>query len=622
MTTGLGRPARTLTVTRTMPTMDVCWLLMFVLCVASVEGLRIDGVCDPYPDSQTRHPEVSNVFKVSVECSMIDRNKTIFVREYFDYDGNKGRVTQVEFPHTGDVFFDYPNNQVLIVDPDTGDCFVEDLTTSDNKWMFGYKLKGGQAHLFGASGALHFGDAPEMYVNETVVRGITVETWESCQYSAPLNATMTVTWYFSHNTEWDMQIGVKSLPIRAVAIGKMYKFGDIYDFHHVYDFFDFEDSVRLYDFELPEGVVCLGRNNSKPFPSLPDRVSFIGEIIDFDFDTTTYLEESYDRLFKINVFRYKRDQDNQMLKAVDRILQVNDFNSGVSYIIDTAESTCKIVELGSAGIAFVDYMSHSKVQMKTPAQFFVDGKTNYVYGGLRTVRGMPCEVWVGRTDQVQGYTDQNVTEDHEDWNIGSENSRIPVMFRMWIPGKGQAVYDFNVYYYDRTTSQLINADISPCFHGTTRRRFTFDVDEKDHDDVFNNLANFKYALISAVSDFTGISQLRIGDIEIYYDVDVIHVSFDLLDKPPIPGDAVNMTAENSLTSAVQLYNDAMSAGYLQFSVVVGDNVKTIKPMVGTAAEVTQTSSSGFSTGALIGLGVGMLILGGAGGAGGALIFFK
>ena len=53
--------------------------------------------------------------------------------------------------------------------------------------------------------------------------------------------------------------------------------------------------------------------------------------------------------------------------------------------------------------------------------------------------------------------------------------------------------------------------------------------------------------------------------------------FDLLDKPNVGGDVYNITQENDLASAVQLYNDAMDSGFLQLSVVVGTDVRVRFP---------------------------------------------
>jgi len=99
----------------------------------------------------------------------------------------------------------------------------------------------------------------------------------------------------------------------------------------------------------------------------------------------------------------------------------------------------------------------------------------------------------------------------------------------------------------------------------------------------------------------------------------------LLDKPNVVGDSANGTAGNDLANAVQLYNYAVTNGYFKLFIDVGTTTKTLVPIPTSAAEITQsgqTSSSGYGAGALAGLGVAMLVVGSAGGAGGAFFFFK
>ena len=66
-------------------------------------------------------------------------------------------------------------------------------------------------------------------------------------------------------------------------------------------------------------------------------------------------------------------------------------------------------------------------------------------------------------------------------------------------------------------------------------------------------------------------------MQVYYNMEVVRVIFDLLDKPNVGGDVYNVTQENDLASAVQLYNDAMDSGFLQLSVVVGTDVRVRFP---------------------------------------------
>ena len=51
-------------------------------------------------------------------------------------------------------------------------------------------------------------------------------------------------------TEWDMQLGFRSVPIRATAVGMQYKFGLIRPFNHTYDLYKFEPYIHSDDFEV------------------------------------------------------------------------------------------------------------------------------------------------------------------------------------------------------------------------------------------------------------------------------------------------------------------------------------------------------------------------------------
>ncbi|XP_076461758.1 uncharacterized protein LOC143294212 [Babylonia areolata] len=593
-------------------------VLLAVWGCGPASSTRIDGICtSPASSSGLKRPRVSSVFRVNVECSMEEQNRTVFVREYFDYDNNRGRVTQYDNTASGDAFYDYNDDQIILVDTDSYKCAVGDLSSTDDRFMFGYRTNSrGMPHVFGASGALHFGNVPETYVGKTVVRGIVAHRWDSCQYSEALNATMKVSWYFSSRTEWDMQLGSGAVPLRATAVGKQYKKGSIVPFSHTYDLFRFEQYVYPEDFEIPVGVVCPGMVGSKPFPQIPPRFSFIGEILDFDRSSLTYLEEAYDSVAKINVFSYKRSSDVKQLTNMDRMLQVNDYNSGLAYVQDRVSGGCQVGPLGTRGYAFLHIVADGKVTMKTPAEFLTDDTTHFSYVGVRTTRGIPCELWVATTTQIQGYTSKALTvewyfalpEDVEDWNTEATGWRIPVKFRMWNSGEDDPIYEFNVFYFDTSRPKLVSVDLGPCFSASQRQRITFAIDGKFQSAISSNIEMFKYALTSAVATQSGISHLRVTDIEVYYDVSAVLVSFDLLGKPTIKGDVSHVTPENDLTTAARLVNSSIASGSLQMSVGQGASVQTIVPMH-TAAD------TGYAAGALAGLGVAMLVVGSAGGAG-------
>jgi len=420
-----------------------------------------------------------------------------------------------------------------------------------------------------------------------------------------------------------------------VVVGKQYKFGNIVPFNHIYDLYKFEEYVYPTDFETPEGISCPGRAKTKTFPTMPKAFAFSGEVLDYQRNTVTYVEESYDSLSKINVYRYKTGKDASSMRGVNGEVQVNDFNTGVSYVTQKQNSYCRMNALGSTpGYAFIKFLANGQVTMISPEQFIaVDTPSKYTYAGVRTTRGVLCDVWVIITDKIQGYTDRNVTaewyfavqSDKESWS-SFETSRIPVAFKIWNTGNTDPVYALNVFYFDTKKPQVlsVNADIGDCFWNSARRRFTFDLNANNTADVYNNIEMFKYAITSAVSLSTGISALRVADIQVFKDTSVLHVSFDMLDKPNVVGDSANGTAGNDLANAVQLYNYAMTNGFFKLFVDVGTTTKTMIPIVSSAAEITPSAntSSGYGSGALAGLGVAMLIVGSAGGAGGAFFFFK
>ena len=55
---------------------------------------------------------------------------------------------------------------------------------------------------------------------------------------------------YAAKTEWDMQLGFRSVPIRATAVGMQYKFGLIRPFNHTYDLYKFEPYIHSDDFEV------------------------------------------------------------------------------------------------------------------------------------------------------------------------------------------------------------------------------------------------------------------------------------------------------------------------------------------------------------------------------------
>ncbi|KAK7109161.1 hypothetical protein V1264_013252 [Littorina saxatilis] len=501
---------------------------MVVLTVVAVAGQRMANVCNDVPDDidhSNKRPQIGNQFHVHVECQLSEQNQTAFVHEFYDMTRNRGRLTVQKPFGTNDYFMDYDQNLLLMVDPDTSKCKTGILLLSEDKFVFGFKMAGFNSQMYSPSGALHFSNANESYNGTSDVRGIVVDEWHSCQYLPSINATAHVVWYFSQKANWDMQVGMVTTPIRMTAVGKqVLPDNSVKPFSHVYDFFDFTQTVNLTDLEVPNGIYCPERSllaPPKPFPTVPDSFFFVGEINDPFGVQFTYMEEAYDNDTKYSMYNFKMDVTD--LTGINQYTELNDYNTGVGYMIDNSAGSCNLGPLTSGAMAFTKQVNGQQIRMKTPREFFMDKTVHYQYAGTQDARGIPCDRWVGVTNTAQGYEGQNVTlewyfaaEDHESWNdyATATKYRLPVRFNLFLHGDvASQSYEFNIFYFN-TKYYMHEVDISQCYKGTQRKTLRFSISLSNESIVRQNTLQMKQAIQNAVSLNTGISPMRIDNVEV------------------------------------------------------------------------------------------------------------
>ena len=88
-------------------------------------------------------------------------------------------------------------SQMILYIPEQ--CAVQTLSTSDQRFLFGYTPTGTKGTIFSAGKMLHMNlpGITQVYQGVKSYRGITVDMWSSCQYWQAYDATMTVNWYWS-----------------------------------------------------------------------------------------------------------------------------------------------------------------------------------------------------------------------------------------------------------------------------------------------------------------------------------------------------------------------------------------------------------------------------------------
>ena len=267
-------------------------LLLCALAVANAQSGSGDyePACDPDTYSLPPSPpipELPGQFSAVVEANIVQWNRTILVREYFDEVGNRGRL-EVNFNSTrGNQvgIYDYNLGEIfLIPNPFTGDgCGVQLISQSTRLLrVFGFELVNGSVHIGSVS---HFfrldGNVTARYMGVETVRGIPCNRWQTCVIRSS-NNSYTVDYYFSTD-DWSFTANPSGGPIPVqVVLTASLNTSPLSYFYHIYTFVDFvsgPNSVPDEVFMVPTGLACTGRIPGQPLPTLPDFFSAYIEVV-------------------------------------------------------------------------------------------------------------------------------------------------------------------------------------------------------------------------------------------------------------------------------------------------------------------------------------------------------
>ncbi|XP_053386878.1 uncharacterized protein LOC123542935 [Mercenaria mercenaria] len=616
-----------------------------------------NSVCTTIPPSSVTpvvpKPNITNQFHCRVEVVFKLQNKTELVHEYFDDVNNRGYIRQTDMSLRIDAWYDYGNNQFIGFYPDVPDstpgrCFVKNLGTSDQRYIFGYNKNGpgGTGHIFSAAGALHFGGKGinETYMGRTVVRDIQVDWWRSCQYWASMDATMIVDWYFTAQNTWNSAVGIR-VPVQAHVTGVSYQ-KKKHNFEHYYNFFDFRPYLSADEnqvFETPSGVQCPGRKLTRNFPVVPnDAFSFTTEILDTVNLKLSFMKETFFYSQKLVMYEYIPQDGDFSPYGKNDLIEVHDFHTGVAYVTDRARGNCSYRPI--EGSDFDDRASGpNTVRIRNSREFFYfDVKSNVSYEGVKNNRGIDCDTWVAlRSD----YPFNNPTTSTWEWyfattqwneiNAGPESGNLPVQMRISFPNSGQ-YYQYNIYNFKKNKPDLLKFDISGCYQFGQRRKFQFmlQVTNATKAKISTSVEPFKYYVLQSVISATGVTPIRVANLQVFI-ADNIVVTFEILDVAPSIGDVKKSKtyqevsldfAANTLASTIQNNQFIVTLGGAAFT-----NVKPLIAQSNSIIEITYMNvtttiqnqkQTGYGPGPMAGVGISMPILGAAMGIVFAYFFFK
>ncbi|XP_029650143.1 uncharacterized protein LOC115223621 isoform X1 [Octopus sinensis] len=584
---------------------------------------------------------VPTTYSLRVEETEYGKTKLGNYMKYYDHDVHMMSIWRSNKEWVFESLFDFIHNMFVKVEMKlktrTSVCPVDfNLTVSPKRFDSDFTLKkGGLIDIASPSASLMMnGDYDYTFLGRSTIRGIKCKTW-STKKLIDTDEVVSVNVSFTDSTSWSTVSKLPQVLVRLSLESKTVP-------QTVIDYSDFNSVIynRKDKFQPPPGVAC--QRNGTSIPILPDFFKLKTELIIRQSRETTYFDELYD-------YKTKRVKFEFHTPSGKTITEVQDFHTGVGYKIDSSgECAMHIMTEAEPDVHISSVNGIKTVKMVNSRYFYVFNSTDFMYEGKRDARGINCDVWTA-TGDVAGeesiwryyFASEETTE------VGEANAKSSwlVMYEMMIPEQSVHI-TYNVYGYEEKEPDVWEFNIATCFPGTKQKQISFKVPSSLSDLISVNQKQFKHALIVSIQGYSGVSALRISDIQIDFLEDGIYITAMLLDKAPVKDQTKEPIEETGLDEAYKNIIDRLK--YKGFQITLTDlenkqhtfeatfaeqqttttTTTTIKaktsssssslPSLYSSSSISPTSSSsslkangrtGYTTGQMIGLGIGMLLTG-------------
>ena len=253
-------------------------------------------VCDEsdytLSDGDPPLPRLPDQYYLAAEATIKEFELSIFITEYLDEIGNRGRLESTVRGQKTSSISDY-NLRETFVFPNrrTGeDCTVSLLTTNttDPLTRFVFGIVPGDNNTVHIGPPSYFFDidnetsARYLGINET--RGVPSYHWQSCTVNE--NSSWTIDYYFTDASLW-MTSETGLVPVTIELFGDRLNATSegMIELEHYYTFVDFRsgpESVPDDVFMVPTGLICSGRIPGQSIPALPSFFTTGIEIVTSD----------------------------------------------------------------------------------------------------------------------------------------------------------------------------------------------------------------------------------------------------------------------------------------------------------------------------------------------------
>lgn len=620
------------------------------LALLTLVGVTLAQQCTPVPDSQKSPlPDFSpDEFTVDIEISSKERGRVIQSTMYYSRPMNMIRLSRTDRKVKSDLYFYFMDDEILAFDyaSGRGSCTVKNISTAPETYIIGgSNIKGKINEPLGVlrmTGLAGFPDNKQINVQQgnATLRSMNVVSYTSCQLwkYGTQDQLMNVVHYFSA-ANWQFP-DARPVPVAITVQGSGRLKGQTQAMSHVYSFFNFRFSVDKYALETPQGVYCQ-RRQAFPFPKSPNYIKFSAETIDNVHGNTHYMEEIFDADDRFAIMIMQDPNSYSSSTGMGRRTYFRDYWTGLSFDLDNIARTCSVRNISDPmeGKLPFDFIQGGKVHQLTADQFFYKGNNSYQYLGKRTIRSIPCDTFVtksalldmpGSMATLEWYFAQNGTKS---WNddakyFKNHNLRLPVKFQVWPRDDMTQSIVVNMYHVDYAKLRYGTFDIRPCFPDSASNYIQLVLPNGRRSVVDNNIDNFRWQAQAQIAKIAQVIWWRVADLQVYYETDDVIIEFELLDAPPYSGDAPTPIPTTSLAIATANIQKAVAAGMNINAFNTTSQNYDQKLLVSKSSQLSAnkapvtSSPSGYTPGALAGLGVAMLVVGGAAGGGGAWFLVK
>ncbi|XP_071507598.1 uncharacterized protein [Diadema antillarum] len=614
---------------------------LLVMVILSTAGAAPDpSVCIPKPPTGEGPPlpKLPSQYTLRIEGNIVTKNYSLEMQEYYDEPGNRGAADTLSRGFESHTSYDYKTGQSITTFGHR--CAVANMSTTPFN-MYGFKLEDGSPHIGGVNDVFVFGGKyNETYIGQEYVRGILTNHWQNCMYIESANQTYLLDYYFTLPGQHTAG-GGEQIPVRATINGTAQTYvptpsGDFipinewHSFYHVYEFFEVipgpvEDERA---FEPPLGYVCENRISEQPYPDMFANLEAfsIGVEVAIPLAQRIYtLYEYYNYPGNIVAYQY---QPWGLTEPQDPIKEVHDYNLGLSFKIDLVKSACTIGPIptysGEAGSSDDEH-----VYLRSISSFLQLGKVNWVYEGKSTYRQIPVESWIARMYNypVAPGVESNVTFEYffanESWSseaaLHHAVNEIPIALdvsvstRDNIPAYTNYIASQNFFAFNMGAFNPYMHDVSMCYDSSDSKELAVNMKDKFlYDQYVQNSSNsFYFGVVNSLARAANVTSSRITNpLAVEGSDGIMTIYFRLLGIPPVEGDVLNVTQQITLEESYAKLETAVNTGLM---ITFRHQTEMVSLEVASKtlrADFYETStSSGYSVGALVGMGIGMFVCG-------------